>query len=219
MNIDKNERLPHILSAIIRSEFYPLDYYFEELENSVQEKKQDFYKFLDKRTKDLKTDQVEEIIDIYYDDLALKRDEFPRLLKYSFVILLYSRIETALRSICIAHMHFNNTYNQFNHMKKNGPHEWNIWKCLNYLKKNTVSKNIKRTNFGKMITLLNKIRNNIVHNNGYIRKDVELRKRINSHKELKIIDNRLIDVDFNYIIRRLKLSEHFLSELAIKIYD
>ncbi|MHA1344316.1 MAG: hypothetical protein ACTSQG_10035 [Promethearchaeota archaeon] len=221
INKQKNSRLISIFSRRIEIKFSSLKYFIEEMETCLIRAQKEFYKFLDSKLKDLDDNKQNEIIDIYYDDLYMKRDEFPKLLNYIFIMLIHTRLGTCLNIICKNHSYRNN----LSHIKfgrgrrKRSVGDWYVLECLKYLEDHTSLTKIKSSNEGRMIIFLNKIRNEIVHNNGVVPYGNDLRKKIVSHRELKINERNEIEISDNYIKKRFTLLEKFLPKLAKKIYN
>lgn len=70
--------------------------YSNEVENFIESKFDEFIQQADEATKGLSEDEKQNYYEYYYDDLALVRDEYPSILRYSIITATYSSLERAL---------------------------------------------------------------------------------------------------------------------------
>lgn len=152
-----------------------LNDYAEHVESTLHHELVEIDKYIDK----FETEEEKEFyVDRIYDDIAAYRDEFPTIMRYSLLISIYSHLEHELNKLC-------RYYNRegFMNYKTN---ENGITRSKQFIK-NELNMNFPdRTKEWTFICNVKKIRNCLVHAQGYIdeMKD-ENKSETNSHLKRK----------------------------------
>ncbi|QJX65139.1 hypothetical protein HLK66_26015 (plasmid) [Niallia circulans] len=183
--------------------------YSNEVENFIESKFDEFIQQADEATKGLSEDEKQNYYEYYYDDLALVRDEYPSILRYSIITATYSSLERALFRI---HYQKSKDRHGFKKYKKNNS---DLDAILEYI---TIEMEINILHLAdelNFIQSLNKVRNNIVHSNGRIFDDnnpKRIEKIINKSSNLEINSGQLV-VKKEYIDEMLFHVNNFLTSI------
>jgi hypothetical protein len=146
----------------------------EETETNIEGSWQRFSRFHDDVLQGLQQESKQDYIDHIYDDIALYGNELPNFTRQALYIMLYSRFESDLDSLC-----------EFSGKRANlklKPRDISgrgVERSHNYLKK--VLDVNPGADFWERIKIHNRIRNQIVHNNGFISSEHNDYKPVSSH--------------------------------------
>lgn len=158
----------------------------------------------------------------YLDDMISEQHKLltvfqPSMYRKSTLVSLYSYLEHTLNSFCFTLHKMFNTKIEINDMKGDG-----IVRAKTFLSK------IFGIDFGDanskwaFLNDLNKIRNCIVHADSdlqSVHNPESIEKVISKYDGLKIVDNKFIDIDRNYIFECLENIDSFFIWLYSRHYD
>ncbi|WP_191565978.1 hypothetical protein [Metabacillus idriensis] len=137
------------------------DNYINEMENFLSNQLYELEEQFKKDTSNLDSDEAENIFEYQYEDqFYYFRNEFPNILRKSFITSLYSFLEQELNRICL-HLEKNNNFEK---TLDNLTNDRGIFKSYKFLSQ------IARVNLSTVryeweeIKKVNKIRNHFVHN-------------------------------------------------------
>lgn len=182
--------------------------YLEEMENNLEDQLNSLEKQYLEDIKDVSENEAENIFEYQYEDRVFYlREEFPNILRKSFVISLYSFLEQQLFTIC-KHVEKNNKLSiSFNNFKKGT----GIFKSYRYL---TEIANIDLSSLDEewiKIENINKIRNHFVHAGSDT-----LKKLLKPKNQIEEKSNRTIEA---FISFNLAIEDENYSEFQKQIKD
>ncbi|MEQ2528857.1 hypothetical protein WMO40_19455 [Bacillaceae bacterium CLA-AA-H227] len=183
--------------------------YSDEVEKFVASKFDEFVQQAEKATKGLTEDEQQNYYDYFYDDLALVRDEYPSILRYSIITATYSSLERALFRI---HYQKSKDRQGFKKFKNKNSDLDAIIQYIRIEMGISIPHKSDELNF---IQNLNKVRNNIVHSNGRIFDDNNpnrIEKIVKNSSNLEIASGELV-VKKEYIDEMLSNVNSFLSSI------
>ena len=157
----------------------------------------------------------EEIVDERFGKKIQYEGIFPIILWKSLYLSLYFLLENSLDQIC-KNLRKSNSYNlSIKDISGNG-----IFRSILYLKKVCNVIEPFQTETWTEITDFNKIRNVLVHSDGYLPKsNVELIKICSKYKQIKLLESDeneyLIELDSAYCRYSLSKIEKFLNEIYL----
>ncbi|MCI9883878.1 hypothetical protein MHI58_06905 [Bacillus sp. FSL K6-2869] len=153
-----------------------LNDYAEHIENTFNHELVEIDKYIDK----FETEEEKEFhVDRIYDDIATYRDEFPKIMRYSLLISIYSHLEHELNKLC--------RYYNKEGFKKYKTQENGIKRSQEFIK-NELNMNFPdRSKEWTFICNVKEIRNCLVHAQGYIdeMKDKNDKSETNDHLKKK----------------------------------
>lgn len=198
----------NIFRIITGHRFEVLEQFSEEVESFINSKFDEFKQQAIKDTEGYSEDEEQEYYDHFYDDLVLVRDDYPSLLRYQTITTAHSLLEETLMDI----------YNQ--HSKGAAGYKKYKKRCslisalIEYMRRE-MNINIPASPVLEFINNLTKVRNNIVHCNGYIFNDQHeqrLERIISSSLFLKSNSGKIV-VGKEYITEMLKNIDSLLDTI------
>lgn len=153
--------------------------YINEMEDFLSSQLRELEEQLEHDTKNVDSEEAQYIFEYQYEDqIYYLREEFPNILRRSFIISIYSFLEQELNRICL-HLEKNNKFEITLENLTNDNGIFNAYKFLSEIAK----VNVNSVDYEwKKIIKINKIRNHFVHNGDDILNKVMKPKSI---KEIK----------------------------------
>lgn len=176
----------------ILNKFYDLEDFKNFLISAIKREGKLLSERVDRTSKEMTEEEMERSSDMFADDLHQIENIFSRLSLNAFVIILYSFIEDGLNDLCDAERQDKKIKLRYTDMKGKG-----IRRAKSYLEKVIdlnlyIGENAKNKRYWDEIIALNKLRNAIVHNDGWaddnMIKDVNI--QVNEEKEYLEIEKR-----------------------------
>ena len=209
--------------------------------SAIENEKESFKNWFEKETKDMSEEQINDFFDWYGDDYYIVDDVFRKINLYSFIITLYSYIEQGLNTVCRAKYTDRRTEQKKANLKAEDegrkPEFKNllavtlkdfggkgIYKARRYLEKVfAVSFDSVKEEWDE-INGLAKMRNAIVHNNGfdtgYIEKDAKIKQHIRDGR-LEITAHSEdsyghIVIKTEYLDAIIPIAKNFFNKLEVR---
>jgi vacuolar-type H+-ATPase subunit I/STV1 len=190
-----------------------IEQYSEEVEKFIALKFDEFVKQAEEATEGLSEDEQQNYYEYYYDDLALVRDEYPSILRYSIITATYSSLERALLRI-----HYQKSKDREG-FKKYKNRNSDLDAILQYIRKEMEINFLHLADELNYIQNLNKVRNNIVHSNGRIFDDKfpkRIERVVEKSSNLEIVSGELV-VKKEYIDEMLLNVKSLLSSIHAQL--
>ncbi|WEA43818.1 hypothetical protein [Priestia aryabhattai] len=196
----KNKFIKNIHLTLMGFEVDSFRDYAKYIESSFQKE----LSFFEEGAKDLPEEIVDEYWDHYIDEAIQYSKDFPRIMRNSLFVSIYSFLEDKIVELCTS-----------NDDSGGNPNFWNIKKAIDYLKKDLGLDVPKGTKEWQYITHAIRIRNCIVHCNGVVSRSSD---RVNLENSIKAIDfvnqedGRII-LDSGFCLEFLENVHSFLRQL------
>lgn len=163
-----------ILSSSVASNFDELESLAKFIESSITKELKWWEEYVDESTKDMSSEDASEFAEIWAEDYQRVDLDFRLRLRYSFVVTTYGVIESRLNRTCRTLKGFLNKYKFTDDQEKilielEDINEHSIiQRARKYLEKVLHLSFPKRSRAWQEITMLAKVRNFIVHSDGYV---------------------------------------------------
>jgi hypothetical protein len=194
---------PHILGSIIAN-FEDMERFRSFMLSAIENEKRSFQEFHEKEMEGMSEQELEVYGEMIAEDFFLLNDYFSEVSLYSFIMILYSYVESGLNSIC--RTKYSDIFRQHNKDELNAADEGReqsklelkqlkemngsgIDRARDYLKKELgVDLGSVASEWTEMRALA-KIRNSIVHLSGYANEKIA--EKCEGNDNLKIIDSAI----------------------------
>jgi len=205
----------NFIYALTRIRFDYLKSYTEEMEYNIVRNIESFKNRTDEETSGYSDDELEYYWDYHIDEFYEIKSVYPSILRYTIVVSVISTLEQTLVRI------FNTEFKRNPYSRHFKTYHENTFIALSEYFKHEMKICIPKYNpEWKFILNLNKIRNNIVHNNGRVYDDnnkLLLNKIIKNTPHITISDSEEIIIEKEFTDLMIDTILKFLKELFYEI--
>lgn len=202
-----------VLSRYADYRSYELERLAEFIESSVRKELKWWKEWVEKQTKHMTPEEAEEFGEQYSDEYQMVKQDFLRHLRYGYVVTVYGMTESQLNRTCSIIKRSRDKYKkeQIQLEVKDINAESIIQRARKYLEKILLLSFPKRDRSWQEITTLSRVRNIIVHNEGYDTNG-NLGKYVKGNPNLlKYGTNRQLEIEAAYC--------KFIQEQFQKFFD
>lgn len=207
-----NFDLSSSLNLLFQFELDKLSDYLQRTEAFLEDEKVKFGDWMDAQAKRMSTEDAEQFYEWHSDDWAAVYEDFPRTLRYSLIVALYSNLEQFVRRVADAARHRSGELLEPNDLAGSAI----LFKHQTYLKKVIKINFPDQTPAWQHIVAMNKIRNAIVHEQGLIRATKkDLAAIVAADADLSEESGQIV-LSLNYLARTITHLKTFGDELAAR---
>jgi hypothetical protein len=202
----------NFIRILANSRFEMLKDYANEVEGFIDDKHDTFVKEAEKLTKDFSEEKIDHFWDFYLDDYQQIKSDYPSVLRYSIIISAYTSLEQTLMRVHYQHKKNRNEFKKYKDIKRGKKlvgKRSDIEAIMKYIKNDMKIKLPYDYPSWDFISDLNKVRNNIAHNNGRIYDDKDPARLFKIIKQQPYIDV----TDSNEILIEKEFTEIMLNNI------